>query len=150
MSFAGDLCVLFPVDVRNAAVYSKAAAAIEDRRLNDAEDILGAAGLWVCAAEMYRIHGGDNDFKRVAQEHAPHLLKAAAARAEMKSAGGKSEQSKGTGKREISANDASLTSSSAPDRPSNRVSFPAPPPPLRSGLLRARFFIPGWWFVPFP
>ena len=139
MSFAGDLCTLFPVDVRNAAVYSKAAAAIEDHRYNDAEDILGAAGLWVCAAEMYRIYGSDGDFKRVAQEHAPHLLKAAAARA-----GGKSEQSNGAGQSAISASDAPLKSSSEPDHSSNRVSFPAPPPPLRSGLLRARFFIPGW------
>ncbi len=142
MPFAGDLSLLFPVDVRNATVYVKAAAAVDDSNLALAEELLGAAGLWACAAEMHRIHGNKEDFARIARSHVPHLLKSLASKSEQQqqqriaSHGdtGLRERPKDT-PADISA------ASSVPSRPS----FPAPPSPLRSGIRRARYFIPGYF-----
>jgi hypothetical protein len=136
LPFAGDLSLLFPVDVRNAAIYSKAADAMENGKLSEAEDLLGAAGLWVCAAEIYRVLRRTDDFARIARSHAPHLLKAAAATG---SVGLRSQQPQPS---PAPDQDAALSGASEPERSSDRVAFPAPPPPTRR-FLRARFFIPG-------
>jgi hypothetical protein len=90
----------------------------------------------VCAAEMHRIYGRSDDFTRVAREHAPHLLKSAGAKI-ANDASSKSSQLMTS--RPASSTDATP----APEPLPNRVAFPAPPPPVHSGLLRARFFIPG-------
>lgn len=75
VSFAGDLSLLFPVDIRNAHVYVKAAEAVEARDMMQAEELLGGAGLWAAAAQMHRVYGSQDDFARVASAHAPQLLK---------------------------------------------------------------------------
>lgn len=139
--FAGDLSLLFPVDVRNATVYVKAAAAVDDSNLALAEELLGAAGLWACAAEMHRIHGNKEDFARIARSHVPHLLKSLASKSEQQQQQQQIASHGDTGLSERSKDTPadSSAASSVPPRPS----FPAPPSPLRSGIRRARYFIPG-------
>jgi hypothetical protein len=137
-------------------VYVKASSAVEDQQLIQAEEALGAAGLWTCAAEMHRVHGRHDDFVRVASAHAPNLLKAAVSSNALqkqlpsdsvsvpKHPGG---DHSATGTRDTTANTEkkiSVGSDPSSTQPSStRISFPAPPSPLRSGLFRARFFIPG-------
>jgi hypothetical protein len=152
--FAGDLSLLFPVDIRNASVYAKAAAAVEERNLVQAEEALGAAGLWACAAEMHRVHGSQEDFARVSSAHAPHLLKVASAKSSKLQHEQPSHKPSGPGQSDRAQPSTESNGVSADTRsfddveqqsaaPSTRISFPAPPAPARSGLLRARYFIPG-------
>jgi hypothetical protein len=149
VSLAADISLLFPVDVRNASVYVTAAAAVDDGNLKEAEAVLGAAGLWACAAEVHRLYGSAEDFTRVARSHAPHLLSSAAVRAQRQqrqpaaaAASTALEQLRcATGAPGSSSAAAPLSSES--DAHLARVAFPAPPLPTRTGLLRARFFIPG-------
>lgn len=141
--FAGDLSLLFPVDVRNASVYVKAAAAVDDSNLALAEEILGSAGLWACAAEMHRIHGNKEDFARIARSHVPHLLKSLALKSEQQLQQIAAQGDTGLRERTEDTPADSSAASSAPSRPA----FPAPPSPLHSGIRRARFFIPGCCFA---
>jgi hypothetical protein len=146
--FAGDLSLLFPVDIRNASVYAKAAAAVEERNLVQAEEALGAAGLWACAAEMHRVHGSHDDFARVSSAHAPHLLKAASAKSSKLQHEQPSHKPSGPGQSDrpqpsTESNGVSADVEQQSAVPSTRIAFPAPPAPARSGLLRARYFIPG-------
>ncbi len=148
VSFAGDLSLLFPVDIRNARVYVKAAEAVEAREMMRAEELLGSAGLWAAAAEMYRVYGSQDDFARIASAHAPHLLKSDSKQqhrsSEQRSSVSQPDRANiPTGTNSDAQHTDSSSHAASAARPAPAVAFPSPPSPVRSGLLRARFFIPG-------
>ena len=110
--------------------------------------LLGGAGLWAAAAQMHRVYGSQDDFARVASAHAPQLLKPDAKQqhrsSEQRNSVSQPDRTNiptGTNSDAHDTDSSSHAASSA--HPPPAIAFPSPPSPVRSGLLRARFFIPG-------